>query len=343
MPPYFGSGRAFGSWIQSSLRHSATCDGKRAIRGCGHQRLRTDRQTGCWSRITPLKSASRLEGRSFGRSPVQWALTRRTSQNRTCGPPPANFRMALFGGKVIRCLKSRPMSPQQFIAHYRITARLGKGGMGEVCRATDTKLSREVAGKVLPDAFADDSDRLARFRREAQVLGSLNHPNIASIHGVEELALIMELVEGLTLAERIALGPIPSEEVLDIARQITEALEYAHDKGIVHRDLKPANIKITPEGRVKVLDFGLARALASESGATATDLMSSSTVTLSVTVPGVVMGTAAYMAPEQARGQEVDQRADIWAFGVVLYEMLTGHPPFAGSTTSDMLAAVLKT
>src|SRR5215472_4895021 len=158
-------------------------------------------------------------------------------------------------GEVILCLKSRPMSPQQLIAHYCITAKLGEGGMGVVYRATDTKLNRDVAVKVLPDSFAADPDRLARFTREAQVLASLNHPNIAAIYGVEERALVMELVEGPTLAERIAQGPIPLEEALPIAKQIAEALEYAHEKGIIHRDLKPANVKVTPEGRVKVLDF----------------------------------------------------------------------------------------
>src|SRR5215831_570417 len=153
------------------------------------------------------------------------------------------------------------MSPQESIAHYRITAKLGEGGMGAVYRATDTKLNRDIAIKVLPDTFASDPDRLARFSREAQVLASLNHPNIASIYGIEERALILELVEGPTLAERIAAGPIPVEEALPIARQICEALEYAHERGIIHRDLKPANIKVTPEGAVKVLDFGLAKAL----------------------------------------------------------------------------------
>jgi serine/threonine protein kinase/Tol biopolymer transport system component len=228
------------------------------------------------------------------------------------------------------------MGPQPAIAHYRITAKLGKGGMGEVWRATDTKLGREVAIKILPEAFAQDADRMARFTREAQVLASLNHPNIGAIYGVEERALILELVEGETLA-----GPLPLETALPIARQIAEALEYAHDKGIVHRDLKPANIKITPEGRVKVLDFGLAKAL---SGDTATpDPTSSPTLTMRATQTGVIMGTAAYMSPEQARGAAIDKRADIWSFGVVLYELLTGRQLFAGETVSDTLAAVLKT
>jgi serine/threonine-protein kinase len=228
------------------------------------------------------------------------------------------------------------------VAHYRITAKLGEGGMGEVWRATDTKLDRQVAIKILPEALAADPDRMARFEREAKVLASLNHPNIAAIHGVEERALVMELVEGPTLAERIAQGAIPLDEALPIAKQIAEALEYAHERGVVHRDLKPANIKITPEGRVKVLDFGLAKAMSSEAGAAGRP-EASPTLTMRATMAGVILGTAAYMSPEQARGQEADKRADIWSFGVVLYEMLAGRALFAGPTISDTLAAVLKT
>src|SRR5215831_3316883 len=233
------------------------------------------------------------------------------------------------------------MSPGQTIAHYCIHSKLGEGGMGEVWRATDTKLNRDVAVKILPEAFGRDADRLARFTREAQVLASLNHPNIAAIYGVEERALVMELVEGPTLAERIAAGPIPLDDALPIAKQIAEALEYAHERSIIHRDLKPANIKITPEARVKVLDFGLAKALSNE--AAAGDPSSSPTLTMHGTVAGVIMGTAAYMSPEQARGIAVDKRSDIWSFGVVLYEMLTGRHMFRGETVSDTLAGVLKT
>jgi predicted Ser/Thr protein kinase len=231
------------------------------------------------------------------------------------------------------------MATPSTVAHYCITAELGRGGMGEVYRATDTKLNREVAIKILPEAFAQDAERMARFRREAQVLASLNHPNIAAIYGVEERALVMELVEGPTLADRIAQDPIPLEEALPIARQMAEALEAAHEKGIVHRDLKPANIKLTAEGKVKVLDFGLASvAQPPVSG----DPRSSPTLTISPTQTGMILGTAAYMSPEQARGKTVDRRADIWAFGCVLYEMLVGQQAFTGETVADVMAAVVR-
>jgi serine/threonine-protein kinase len=233
------------------------------------------------------------------------------------------------------------MHPRESIAHYRIVSRLGEGGMGEVWRATDTKLHREVAIKILPDAFAQDPDRMSRFTREAQVLASFNHPNIAQIYGVEDRALVMELVEGPTLAERIEAGPIPVAEAVPIARQIAEALECAHERGVIHRDLKPANIKLTPEGQVKVLDFGLA-AVAQSSAADAPPPMSSPTLTMRATMAGVILGTAAYMSPEQASGKPVDRRADIWSFGVVLWEMLTGRRLFSGETVSHILADVLR-
>ncbi|HYB53271.1 MAG TPA: cell wall synthesis protein CwsA, partial [Thermoanaerobaculia bacterium] len=226
---------------------------------------------------------------------------------------------------------------------YEILSPLGAGGMGEVYRARDAKLNRDVAIKVLPEAFASDSERLTRFRREAQVLAALNHPHVAAIYGLEESggveALVLELVPGETLAERLAKGPIPVPETLDIGRQIAEALEAAHERAIVHRDLKPANVKLTPEGEVKVLDFGLAKALAAD--ASSPDVTSSPTLTAQATQAGVVIGTAAYMSPEQARGKSADKRADIWAFGAVLYEMLTGRRCFEGETVSDTLAAVL--
>ncbi|MCH7766715.1 MAG: serine/threonine-protein kinase, partial [Acidobacteria bacterium] len=230
------------------------------------------------------------------------------------------------------------------LSHYRIVEKIGAGGMGEVYRATDTKLNREVALKILPEKFAQDHDRMSRFRREAQVLASLNHPNIAAIHGLEQegdtQAIAMELVEGPTLAERIKQGALPLDEALNIAKQIAEALEAAHEKGIIHRDLKPANVKVTPEGTVKVLDFGLAKAL--EDDPSSIDISESPTLSVAATQAGVILGTAAYMSPEQARGQAVDKRADIWSFGVVLYEMLTGKRTFQGETISDTLAAVLR-
>jgi Tol biopolymer transport system component/predicted Ser/Thr protein kinase len=224
------------------------------------------------------------------------------------------------------------MGPQSFIAHYRVTSKLGAGGMGEVWRATDTKLNRDVAIKILPDVFAQDAERMARFTREAKVLASLNHPNIAAIYGVEERALVMELVEG----ERLK-GPLSLKTALDYARQIADALEAAHEKGIVHRDLKPGNIMVTAAGMVKVLDFGLAKVADSPAG----DSENSPTMTISPTRVGVILGTAKYMAPEQARGKTVDRRADIWAFGCVLYEMLTGRPAFDADTTTDIIAAVV--
>ena len=229
---------------------------------------------------------------------------------------------------------------------YEIVAPLGAGGMGEVYRARDPRLGRDVAIKVLPSALIGDAERLARFDREARLLASMSHPGIAGIHGLEDgggtRALVMELVEGETLAERITHGPIPADEALSIARQVAEALEYAHERGIVHRDLKPANVKLRPDGTVKVLDFGLARALDAGGAATASDLSQSPTITQRMTQAGTILGTAAYMAPEQARGREADRRADIWAFGAVLFEMLTGKRAFTGETTSETLAAVMR-
>jgi serine/threonine-protein kinase len=219
---------------------------------------------------------------------------------------------------------------------YEILAPIGAGGMGEVYRAHDTKLGRDVAIKVLPPVFAEDAGRMARFEREARMLASLNHPNIAQIYGVEEHALVMELVEGESPK-----GPMPFDDAWKIAMQIADALEYAHDKGVVHRDLKPANVKVTPEGMVKLLDFGLAKAYSDQPDTASDDPSLSPTVTLGATVAGTIMGTAAYMSPEQARGKPVDKRADIWAWGVVLYELLTGEQMFQGEDAAETLAAVI--
>jgi len=239
------------------------------------------------------------------------------------------------------------LAPGTRLGPYEITAKLGEGGMGEVYRATDTKLKREVAIKVLPPDFGADSERLARFEREAHLLAQLQHPGIAAIFGLEEsegtLALVLELVEGPTLAERMESGALPVEESIGLARQIAEALEEAHEKGIVHRDLKPQNIKASLAGKVKVLDFGLAKAVDPQSGfSSAREMANSPTVTFGGTREGVILGTAAYMAPEQARGGSIDKRADIWAFGVVLYEMLAGERLFVEGSVVDTLSAVMR-
>lgn len=239
------------------------------------------------------------------------------------------------------------LSPGSRLGAFEILGPLGAGGMGEVYRARDLKLGREVAIKVLPPAFTDDAERLARFEREARVLAALNHPHIAQIHGLEDVggtrALVLELVEGETLRERIGTRGLPVDDALPIARQIADALDAAHERGIVHRDLKPANIKLTPEGVVKVLDFGLAKAgSAGSAGSPGSDDAANSPTVIGPTVSGVVLGTAPYMSPEQARGKAVDKRADIWAFGCVLYEMLTGRRAFPGETTTDTIAAILE-
>ena len=231
------------------------------------------------------------------------------------------------------------------IAHYKVTAKLGQGGMGEVYRATDTKLDREVAIKVLPESFAQDKERLARFEREAKVLASFDHPNIGAILGVEDAdgkrCLILQLIEGETLTERLRIGAMPIDEALDVCKQIAEALEAAHEKGIIHRDLKPGNVKITPDGKVKVLDFGLAKAAIVESSVAPSDNSQSPTLTADYTRPGVILGTAAYMSPEQARAKPVDKRSDIWSFGCVLYECLTGNRLFGGISATDSIGAVI--
>ena len=235
------------------------------------------------------------------------------------------------------------LSVNPIISHYHILSKLGAGGMGEVYRARDTKLNRDVAIKILPTAFSEDEERIGRFKREALVLASLNHPNIAAIYGIEESdgirALVMELVEGPTLADRIAAGPIPLDEALTIARQIAEALEVAHERGIIHRDLKPANVKLTLDDKVKVLDFGLAKLSSNE--APGNDLSHSPTM-IQRTQAGMILGTAPYMSPEQAKGKIVDKRADIWAFGCLLLEMLSGKQTFTGETPTETLAAVVR-
>jgi serine/threonine-protein kinase len=235
------------------------------------------------------------------------------------------------------------LSPGTRLGPYEILSALGAGGMGEVYRATDTTLGRDVAIKTLPDGFARDPERVARFKREAQVLAALNHPHIAAIYGLEEVNggqfLVLELVEGDTLAQRIATGPVPVTEALRLARQVADALQAAHEKGIIHRDLKPANIALTHEGQVKVLDFGLARVIEPDPLADTSD---SPTFSRAATQAGVIMGTAAYMSPEQAKGRVADKRSDVWAFGAVLYEMLTGKRAFEGEDVSDILATVLK-
>ena len=242
------------------------------------------------------------------------------------------------------------LTPGTRLGAYTIGPQIGVGGMGEVYRATDNHLGRDVAIKVLPEAFAQDAERFARFEREAKTLASLNHPNIAAVYGFEKgenvRALVMELVEGPTLADRLAAQPIPLDEALPIARQIAEALEAAHEQGIVHRDLKPANVKVRDDGTVKVLDFGLAKVLdgatASGPAASLAHSLSPTITTPAMTQLGMILGTAAYMAPEQARGRAVDKRTDIWAFGCVLFEMLTGKKAFDGEDVTDTIAAVVR-
>jgi eukaryotic-like serine/threonine-protein kinase len=230
---------------------------------------------------------------------------------------------------------------------YSIVSPLGAGGMGEVYRARDTRLDREVALKILSTEFSADPERLQRFSREAQTLAALNHPHIAHIYGLEDAgdvqAIVMELVEGEDLAARLVRGPMPMDEAIGVAGQIADALEAAHAQGIVHRDLKPANVKVRSDGTAKVLDFGLAKALESNGQSSASVLANSPTVAspVAATSAGMLLGTAAYMSPEQARGKPVDERTDIWSFGVVLYEMLTGRNPFGGETVTDLLSSVI--
>jgi hypothetical protein len=234
------------------------------------------------------------------------------------------------------------------LAHYRLVEKIGEGGMGVVWKAEDTKLDRQVAVKILPPEFAKDQQRLGRFEREAKLLASLNHPNVAAIHGFEHVEdshfLVLELVPGPTLAEMVKTGPLAVDEALDVCRQVAEGLEAAHSAGVIHRDLKPGNVKVTPDGKVKVLDFGLAKGLEGAVGASSgPDLSLSPTVAVGGTQAGVVLGTAPYMSPEQARGKPLDERTDIWSFGCVLWECLTGNLLFTGETVTDVLSAILQT
>ena len=255
--------------------------------------------------------------------------------------PVVDWPVGTFGEDSVPALGDEDSSMVgKTIAHYKVLEKLGKGGMGEVWKAHDQKLGREVAIKTLPEEFARDEERLARFKREARLLASLNHPNVAAIYGLEEdngtRFLVLELVEGETLAERLKSGPIPVEESLELALQIAEALEAAHEKGVIHRDLKPANIKVTPDSRVKVLDFGLAKThVTSNSEATSSSAWAG-------TQAGAVLGTPGYMSPEQALGQSVDARTDVWALGCVLYEMLSGAKAFDGKTMASVLSQVVK-
>jgi serine/threonine protein kinase len=238
-----------------------------------------------------------------------------------------------------------PIEPGQTLLHYRLIEKIGEGGMGVVWKAVDTSLNREVAIKVLPDAFAADTERVARFEREAKLLASLNHPNVAAIYGIHEAEsirfLAMELVEGEDLAERLSRGALPVEEAIRIALEIARGFEAAHEKGVIHRDLKPANVKLSLDGAVKVLDFGLAKAFALDSSGESAGPSLSPTITSAGTVAGMILGTAAYMSPEQAKGKTIDRRADIWSFGAVLFEMLSGRRMFQGETVSETMAAVL--
>ncbi len=238
------------------------------------------------------------------------------------------------------------LAPGTRLGPYEIIGPLGAGGMGEVFRARDTRLGRDVAIKALPPGFAQDPERLARFEREAKLLASLSHPNIAGIHGLEEVDgqryLVLEFVEGETLAARLARGPLPLHDAFEVGQQIAAGVEAAHESGVVHRDLKPGNVMITPSGAVKVLDFGLARTGATEGAGSDPNLSASPTMTFMGTQAGVILGTAAYMSPEQARGRMVDRRTDIWSFGCVLFECLTGKQAFEGETVSDVVARILE-
>ncbi|MGH9888334.1 MAG: serine/threonine-protein kinase, partial [bacterium] len=294
----------------------------------------------------------RLVSKPFGVAQHEVVNRRLRYLNRGTGAFDNHARQGVYIGspkiRPFRLYNSRRLAftPGTRVGVYEVTALIGEGGMGQVYRATDTKLKRQVAIKILPPSLAADHDRLARFQREAEVLASLNHPHIAGIYGLEESqgvsALVMELVEGEDLSQRIAHGAIPIDEALPIAKQIADALEAAHEQGIIHRDLKPANIKVRSDGTVKVLDFGLAKAIEPVAGSSRSLSMSPTITTPAMTQAGIILGTAAYMSPEQARGKTVDKRADIWAFGAVLFEMLTGRRAFEDEDVSMTLSKVLQ-
>jgi Tol biopolymer transport system component len=296
-----------------------------------------------WHRITDIFHAARLRNGEKREAFLVDACQHDSSLRPEIESLLAGDQAAGSFGKTPLVASVAALAPGTWLGSYRIETLIGAGGMGEVYRARDTKLNRDVALKILPEAFTLDGGRIARFRREAQVLASLNHPNIAAIYGFEDSgstrALVLELVEGTTLADHIAQGPIPLDDALPIAKQIAEALEAAHERGIIHRDIKPANIKCTRDGHVKVLDFGLAKITVLEAVSDGASQLPASSIT--ATQPGLIVGTAAYMSPEQTRGQAVDSRTDIWAFGCVLFEMLTGCAAFDGDTRSDLIAAIL--
>ena len=309
------------------------------------RRRRVSRRDPACSREITGRSLDRGQARSLSRR--QAVLARRQNRRRSFPDGAAPKDELVRGIETTDGLELRtmPLEAGTKLGTYIIQAAIGTGGMGEIYRAKDTKLGREVAIKVLHEALRQDAERLARFEREARVLASLNHPGIATLHGLETersiTYLVMELVHGETLQERLARGPLTVEEAVGIFEQIAEALEAAHAAGVVHRDLKPANIKITPEGRVKILDFGLAKAFATEDDEAVSDLSSSPTLTRGATAVGVIMGTATYMSPEQARGKKADKRADIWAFGCVLFEAISGKKAFDGESVTDVLANVI--
>src|SRR5580700_7619871 len=297
-----------------------------------------------WRQITELFHAARTRDPAQRDALLADACREDPALQREVAAMLAGHEKAGVFGEAPLFTPSSRLDPGFSLGPYRIERLIGAGGMGEVYRARDTTLGRDVAIKILSRFFTSDPERLTRFEREARMLAAVNHPHIGAIYGVEDAdgvrGLVLELVEGPTLADRLTAGPIPVIEALTIARQIADALDAAHEKGIIHRDLKPANVKVTPGGKVKVLDFGLAKALAGDG--TTNDPANSATLSRAATAQGVILGTAAYMSPEQARSQAVDTRTDMWAFGCMLYELLTGKQAFQGDTVTEILAGVLR-